>query len=186
LTRATLLVIAPPAPVAWSPGTPPLTESLRARVIAGAGSAAERAIEVLPVTGRRVVAVPVDAAMRWIIGTQVRGIDGRVAIPVGASPVASLVAPWGEPDPVAGVTMRTSTIPSSWLRAPVAVPREHAAAEVTAAMEAPRPTPAPRTLQRREPRPMPTSVRIRRAAVMAFGLLVSLVAVEAAARVGRR
>src|SRR6187397_101262 len=118
LTRATLMVIAPPAPVAWSPGTPPLTESLRARVIAGAGSAAERAIEVLPVSGRRVVAVPVDTAMRWIIGTQTRGIDGRVAIPVGPSRLGSLIAPWGEPDPVPGVTMRTSTIPTGWLRAP--------------------------------------------------------------------
>jgi hypothetical protein len=33
---------------------------------------------------------------------------------------------------------------------------------------------------------VPASVRIRKAAMMAFGVLVSLVAVEAAARVGRR
>ena len=33
---------------------------------------------------------------------------------------------------------------------------------------------------------MPASMRLRKAAMMAFGLLVSLVAVEAAARVGRR
>jgi hypothetical protein len=87
---------------------------------------------------------------------------------------------------VPGVTLRTSAIPSGWLRAPMVVPRERPAAAETAAVEEPRPTPATRAVQRREPRPMPTSVRIRRAAVMAFGLLVSLVAVEAAARVGRR
>ncbi|MET0771515.1 MAG: hypothetical protein ABWZ82_00400 [Candidatus Limnocylindrales bacterium] len=185
LTRATLMVIAPSAPVAWSPGTPPLTESLRARVMAGAATAAERAIEVLPVSGRRVVAVPVDTAMRWIIGTQAGADDRRVAIPIRGE----LRAPWGEPDAVPGVVMRTSAVPTGWLRPPVA-PRH--ATPVAAAIvedprpEVPRPTAGHHPTPRREPHPMPASVRVRKAAMMAFGLLVSLVAVEAAARVGRR
>jgi hypothetical protein len=174
------MVIAPPAPVAWSPGTPPLTGSLRARVLAGAGSAAERAIEVLPASGRRVVAVPVDTAVRWIVGDH-RGTT-RIAVPVGYAARTS-VAPWGEPDPVPGVVMRTDTVPSGWLRSATSRPNVPVA---TAVIDEPRRMPLPRPMVRREPRPMPTSMRIRRAAMMAFGLLVSLVAVEAAARVGRR
>ena len=61
LARTTLMVVAPSAPVAWSPGSPPLTDALRARVLAGAASAAERAIQVLPASGRRVVALPMPA-----------------------------------------------------------------------------------------------------------------------------
>ena len=189
LTRATLMVIAPSAPVAWSPGTPPLTEALRARVLAGAASAAERAMEVLPVSGRRVVAVPVDAAMRRIIGTQPRIIgtqpgsfERRVAVPVGPGH-AALAAPWGEPDPVPGVVLRTRWVSATWLRPPTPAPAG-ARPEVASTAD-PGPRPLARPIVRREP-PVPPSMRIRKAAVMAFGLLVSLVAVEAAARVGRR
>jgi hypothetical protein len=183
LTRATLLVIAPSAPVAWSPGTPPLTEALRARVLAGATSAAERAIEVLPVSGRRVVAVPVDAAMRWIIGTQPTTIEGRRAVPVGPGH-AALVAPWGEPDPVPGVILGTTSVPATWLRPPT--PTAAPVLPTAPTADVPRSAPLARPVARREPPAMPASMRLRKAAMMAFGLLVSLVAVEAAARVGRR
>lgn len=196
LTRATLMVIAPSAPVAWSPGTPPLTETLRARVIAGAASAAERAIEVLPVSGRRVVVVPVETAVRRVIAERSRSSDRRVALPVGAPSTGTLMAPWGVPEPVPGVVVRTNAVPVTWLRRPPAGPPSvvTAAVAVPAPRSAPRPAPAqrpeteqrPEPAPRPEPRPVPTSMRIRKAAVMAVGLLVSLVAVEAAARVGRR
>jgi hypothetical protein len=186
------MVVAPSAPVAWSPGTSPLSESLRARVRAGAGSAAERAIAVLPVSGRRVVAVPVDTAMRCIIGTGAERTGDRIAIPMGA-PRGSMVAPWGEPDPVPGVRLRTSPVPDRWLRAPARTSSD-ARPSIGAPIRGVAPSVAATPPQgvtgipvrRREPSPMPASVRVRKAAMMAFGLLVSLVAVEAAARVGRR
>jgi hypothetical protein len=136
---------------------------------------------VLPASGRRVVALPVDTAMRWIIGEESASTGRRVAMPVG--PVPPMVAPWGEPDPVPGVVMRTSTVPTRWLRRP-APPTTSIALAPTAQLEEQRDVPPP--AMRRDPRPMPPSVRVRKAAVMAFGLLISLVAVEAAARVGRR
>jgi hypothetical protein len=177
------MVIAPSAPVAWSPGSPPLTEAVRARVLAGAASAAERALEVLPMSGRRVVAVPVDTAMRWIVGTQHTDGERRVAVPVGPGH-ATLVAPWGEPDPMPGVVMRTTSVPTAWLRSPTAAAAR--APSMLATEQGPRAASATHPVVRRETRPMPPSMRLRKAAVMAFGLLVSLVAVEAAARVGRR
>jgi hypothetical protein len=178
------MVVAPSAPVAWSPGSPPLTDALRARVLAGAASAAERAIQVLPASGRRVVAVPMDTAMRRIIGTPSTVAVRRVAIPIGPASTPITVAPWGEPDPVPGVVLRTQAVPTTWLGRP-SLARSHADTTPAATADAPRPGPV-QPVARREPRPMPASVRIRKAAMMAFGLLVSLVAVEAAARVGRR
>jgi hypothetical protein len=192
LTRATLLVVAPSAPVAWSPGTAPLSETLRARVLAGAGSAAHRAVAVLPASGRRVVAVPVDVAMRRVIGT---AAGPRVALHVERprpdverpSP-APMTAPWGEPDRVPGVVTRTAVVPPSWVRPPAAIRTSVDTASVdVAAVSTTRHAGLVRPARGRpELRPMPPSVRIRKAAMMAFGLLVSLVAVEAAARVGRR
>ena len=132
----------------------------------------------------RVVAVPVDTAMRRIIGASSPAAARRVAIPVGPSSTSSMVAPWREPDPVPGVVLRTKAVPATWLRRPPVV-ASHPAISPTATVEEPRRALA-QPLARREPRPMPASVRIRKAAMMAFGLLVSLVAVEAAARVGRR
>ena len=183
LTRTTLLVVAPSTPVAWSPGAAPLSDSLRARVLAGAGSAAVRAVAVMPTSGRRVVSVPVgqqrDAARPAVPSA------ARIAVPV-QRPAESMVAPWGEPDPVKGVVMRTSLVPAHWLR-PTAVPPP------ARPVVAPEPAMAPRSHApvvtipvRPDVRPVPASVRIRKAAMMAFGVLVSLVAVEAAARVGRR
>jgi hypothetical protein len=178
------MVVAPPAPVAWSPGTPPLTDALRARVLAGAVSAAERAVQVLPASGRRVVAVPMDTAIRRIIGEPASPSARRVVIPVDRAPGVPRVAPWGEPEPVPGVAVRTSAVPATWLQRPsVAAGRTEPAPAVMARQ--PRPA-SVQPVAHREPRPMPASVRIRKAAMMAFGLLVSLVAVEAAARVGRR
>jgi len=192
LTRATLLVFAPSAPVAWSPGTAPLSESLRDRVRAGAGAAAGRAVAVMPASGRRVVSVPIDAAMRRIsaLDRPRRPNAERSVVPVaGARPpparadaavLGAVAVPWLAPEPVAGVSIRTTAVPAPWLR-PTTARVE------TARDTAPAIGPEPRAVQaRRQERPVPTSVRVRRAAVMAFGLLVSLVAVEAAARVGRR
>jgi hypothetical protein len=184
LAHATLLVIAPPAPAGWSPGTAPLSESLRARIRAGAGSPAERAVSVLPESGRRVVSVPVEAAVRRVVG-----------IPIGRgsthAPVPMTRAPWGDAEPVPGVVVRTSVVPSAWLRRPTAWLRPVAATHASGPdhrSSGPPPAhhPVPNPTRQRDTLPMPTSTRVRRAAVMAFGLLVSLVAVEAAARVGRR
>ncbi|MFN8519807.1 MAG: hypothetical protein U0667_10560 [Chloroflexota bacterium] len=230
----TLLVVAPPAPVAWSPGTAPLSETLRARVLAGAGTVAERAVAVMPASGRRMVAVPVGTAMRRIGIPDAHGhtVRERIAIPVATPSVAALTgavappsvaaltgaaatpsvaplpaavarpsvapltgapaghAPWATAVMVPGVTIRTSQVPADWLRppAPSRGPVPDAAPGGIAAWVAPAPATPPRTRVATRPaeRPLPASARIRRAAVMAVGLLVSLVAVEAAARVGRR
>jgi hypothetical protein len=206
LARATFLVIAPSAPVAWSPGVTPLSESLRARVLAGAGSAAERAVTVLPASGRRVVSIPVEAAVRRALGIPVGTAVGRgVGIPVGRAvgraaghPIDLtrlsatfgrwIRAPWTEPEPVPGVVIRTSLVPSVWLapQNPVRhadMPGRHATV-ADPVIAAGRPVHSPTGQQKVVP--LPASTRVRRAAMMAFGLLVSLVAVEAAARVGRR
>lgn len=184
-----LPIVAPPAPVAWSPGTPPLSESLRARVRAGAGSVADHVVTMMPASGRQVVAVPVGAAMRRLGGADrpPRPAAERIAVPV--APVEAPVGvPWPSAVPVEGVVVRTSRVPVEWLRPstpssrPPAGPlvAAHRASEPGAIATVARPT------ARRAERGLPASVRIRKAAVMAFGLLVSLVAVEAAARVGRR
>lgn len=165
-------VTAPPGPVAWSPGMPPLSESLRARIRAGAGARPVGALAILPGSRRRVVRVPV-------VGSAVR----HVAAAVGASVLGRwMSAPWGDVEPVGGVSVETSPVPTTWLR-PAAASRP--------VEDAPRPPLSPSMpvhppTGQRAPVPVPTSTRIRRAAMMAFGVLVSLVAVEAAARVGRR
>lgn len=231
LTRMTLLVIAPSAPVAWSPGATPLSESLRSRVRAGAGAAAERALAVMPASGRRVVAIPLETAMRHVggVGTHPRRVPEQARVPVAARVRVPVVGPrdmgtgapsrarvpWDEPVPVSGVTVRTSQVPTSWLRptapSPVVAPRPLVPTPVVPTSVATTPVvltplvptpvvptisqaqtgslergaPGPTTV-RRDERPVPASTRLRRAAMMAFGLLVSVVAVEAAARVGRR
>lgn len=207
LTRMTLLVVAPPAPVAWSPGTAPLSETLRARVLAGAGTVAERAVAVMPASGRRMVAVPVGTAMRrmGIPDAHGRPVRERIAIPVttpsavtpsvappSVAPLAGAPAgraPWATAEAVPGVTIRTSQVPVEWLRPPAAAPRpvpDAAAGRVAVVAPAPAAPARSPVATRPAERPLPASARIRRAAVMAVGLLVSLVAVEAAARVGRR
>ncbi len=164
LARATMLmVVAPSAPVAWWPGAAPLTGSLLRRLSARAS----RPITTLPVSGREVVALRVEG---------------------------DPACPWGEPDGVSSVVIRTSIVPSHWLR-PVAAPRVAATtnwwSEADVA-DVPSPiavvattSPTPRPQDRQPPQPT-TAARLRRAAALAVGLLVSLVAVEAAARAGRR
>ncbi len=167
MAHPTLEVTAPPGPVAWSPGMPPLSESLRARIRAGAGAQAVGALTVLPASGRRVVGVPVGSAVRHAVASVV----GRW-----------MPAPWGDVDPVRSVTVRTSPVPAAWLRPPAASrPMDDGARHPPSTS-----IPVHRPTGQRTPVPVPTSTRIRRAAMMAFGVLVSLVAVEAAARVGRR
>jgi hypothetical protein len=90
-------------------------------------------------------------------------------------------APWAEADPVSGVSVRTSLVPAAWLRPLVASRPAGDGSPLPVSS-----SPADRLTGQRAPIPVPTSTRIRRAAMMAFGVLVSLVAVEAAARVGRR
>ncbi len=193
LAHATLLVIAPSAPVAWSPGSAPLSESLRARIRAGAGSMADRAVATLPGSGRRVVGVAVrgEAQRPTSIAPAgpVAGTPSARSTPLGQGspsglgrPVPVAHAPWREADPVPGVVVRTSLVHGSWLRRPSATqPTEgRGASGQTTHLHVHHPS------SQRDPVPVPTSGRIRRAAMMAFGLVVSLVAVEAAARVGRR
>jgi hypothetical protein len=164
-------------------------------VLAGAGSAAVRAVAVMPTSGRRVVSVPIDGAPRAdrratasaAHASATRRAAERIAVPVHRPVDAAMMAPWGEPDPVPGVVMRTSLVPSDWLRptppatTPPTVMSIEPAVPARPQRTAAQPSAAPPPV-----RPVPTSVRIRKAAMMAFGLLVSLVAVEAAARVGRR
>jgi hypothetical protein len=162
-----LMVVAPSAPVAWWPGAAPLTGSLLRRLPARATAPAPRPITTLPVSGREVVALRVEG---------------------------DPACPWGEPDGVSSVVIRTSIVPSHWLR-PVAAPRvaattnwwsEADVADVPSPVAAvATPSPMPRPQDRQPPQPT-TAARLRRAAALAVGLLVSLVAVEAAARAGRR
>lgn len=186
----TLMVIAPPGPVAWSPGMPPLSESLRARIRAGAGARVARAVTVLPDPGRRVVGVPVDSADRRGATASARATGlarATASAEVTGSAVATVAtpwmrAPWGDVDPVSGVSVRTAPVPAAWLRPPLASrPMDNATHRTRASS-----VPVHHPIGQRAPVPVPASTRIRRAAMMAFGLLVSLVAVEAAARVGRR
>ncbi|MCY7417214.1 MAG: hypothetical protein LH650_01725, partial [Chloroflexi bacterium] len=97
--------------------------------------------------------------------------------------------PWGEPlVPFAGVTVTTCEVPRAWVRparptmpavvAPALTPR----ATIT---QLPRPPRAWPPVQSVISRPGPHS-RYRRAATLALGLFVSLIAVEAAARSSRR
>ncbi len=171
--RATgLMAVAPSTPGAWWPGARMLPDSVMRRLPRAMGR----------------IAIPVD--------------DGRAATVRVAGPaepeLVALTAPWGEPtSPFAGVTVSTRQVPLSWLRPerPVgrAVPMPIRADPLPASVPIARPatiTELPRT-----PRAVPQVPavghrgpigRFRRAAALALGLLVSLVAVEAAARSGRR
>jgi hypothetical protein len=195
LARTTLLVVAPSAPVAWAPGAVPVSDSLRARILAGAGTTAGRAMAVMPATGRRVMSLPIGTAVPDGDTARVRRpMSERIAVPVGAS--GTVDAPWGELAEVEGVVVRTSPVPTHWLRPPVPMTASVTTSVATTAVAASPSDIAP-AAPARAPAPRPrgatidervasTSVRIRKAAMMAFGLLVSVVALEAAARVGRR
>ena len=201
LTRAAILIaVAPPAPVSWWPGARTLPESVLSRLPGGASRAIDR-LEVtrLRPSGTRVVAIPIDGG---------RATPRRnVATPA----VAAMTAPWGEPaSPFAGVTVTTAWVPREWLRPGpldgtiIQLPRTTLARAVAtpAASGSPASPPtinAPRATVTALPRQMRTWPdapatpglmrsfgRFRRAAALAVGLLVSLVAVEAAARSGRR
>jgi hypothetical protein len=200
LARATMLMaVAPPVPVSWWPGASTLPESVLRR-LPGAGT---RRVERAPVTGHppssaRIIAIPVDDGRR--VGNHDAPAIERI--------VASMTAPWGEPPvPFLGVTVSTCEVPRSWLRdtpiggtvIPMRAPRVSTTPEERAG-PAPRAAVAPARRATiielpRQPRALPPVAalgvarsrgRFRRALTLAFGLLLSLVAVEAAARSGRR
>ena len=183
LARATILIaVAPPAPVAWWPGARTLPESVLRWLprIAQSGSV----IRMLP-SGARVVAIPVDGG---------RPVPARrAAAPVG--PVLA-AAPWGEPPvPFAGVTVSTCQVPLHWLGSGSGVAEVIAMPIVRgAAAETPPPlSQATITQFPRRPQPGHTPIaprrsrgHFRRMVTLALGLIVSLVALEAAARSSRR
>jgi hypothetical protein len=191
LARASILMaVAPSVPVAWWPGARALPDSVIRRL---PRPVAPDRITTLYPSGSRVIAIPVDGG---------RPVPSRRAAPPVGPVLAA--APWGEPLlPFAGVTVSTCQVPRQWLRS------ESLAAQVIAMPRArPKsapPTPAPPTSASpmprhatiiqlpRQPRQWPPAIdqrrphgRFRRAAALALGLLLSLVAVEAAARSTRR
>ncbi len=175
---AGLMVLAPPTPVAWWPGARTLPDSVMRRL--------PRAI------GR--IAMPLDGG---------QPTPARVITAAEPEPVL-MAAPWGEPaSPFVGVMVSTRQVPLSWLRPeapagralPMPVTFVPVASPPTLARHTTVPRAATITELPRAPRTMPqvsavghhgTIGRFRRAAALAVGLLVSLVAVEAAARSGRR
>ena len=160
LARATMLmVVAPSAPVAWWPGAAPLTDSLRRRLPVRTVAPVRRVTTFLAASGREVVAIPVRSA--------------------------GMCAPWGEPEPIAGVVIHTSPVPTAWL-APAAVGVPVGSVAPTPLVSTP--ASATRSVVAQTPHRSrgPAAARFRRAAALVVGLLVSLVAVEAAARAGRR
>ena len=175
-----LLAVAPPAPVAWWPGSRTLPESVLRRLPRVVPT--DRLATLRP-SGVTVVAIPVDGG---------RPVPSRRA-PGPVGPVLA-GAPWGEPlAPFAGVTVTTCQVPRQWLR-PETIPEVIAmplARTLAAAVAAPLPPRATITQFPRQPRPWPTPVeqrphgRFRRVATLALGLLISFVAVEAAARTSR-
>ncbi len=194
LARATMLMaVAPPVPVSWWPGARALPESVLRRL----PNAGTRRVERAPVTGHvssgaRIIAIPVDGG--HTVGVHDAPTIERI--------VASMTAPWGEPPvPFLGVTVSTCEVPRSWLRATpmggTVIPMRSARVSTT---PAPRAAVAPARRATiielpRQPRALPPVAalgvarsrgRFRRALTLAFGLLLSLVAVEAAARSGRR
>lgn len=183
LARASiLLAVAPPVPVAWWPGARTLPESVLRRL--------PRIVQPARVTtlypsGTRVVAIPIDGG---------RPVPSRRSTSPGGS--VMIAAPWGEPlVPFAGVTVSTCEVPRQWLRSEA---RTGDVIALPVARRALTPTPAAHatiTQLPRQPRQWPAPVaasprgahgRFRRAVTLALGLLVSLVAVEAAARSSRR
>ncbi len=126
MARATmLLVVAPPAPVAWWPGARTLPDSVLRRLPRVAQPT--RVARLLP-TGALVVAIPVDG------GRPVPSRRSRAAL----GPVLD-AAPWGEPRvPFAGVTVTTCQVPGHWLRSEahtadvIAMPMARATAVVPA------------------------------------------------------
>jgi hypothetical protein len=171
LARASmLLAVAPVSPVSWWPGAHTLPESVLRR-LPNSGYRGQTA--TLQPSGTRVIAIPVEG--------------GRAAIrprTLVAPLPGAMAAPWGEPlVAFAGVTVSTCQVPHAWLRPatkPVAAPAPRAT--ITPLRRQPRAWPP---VQSVVSRPGPHG-RFRRAATLALGLFVSLVAVEAAARSTRR
>lgn len=178
LLRATFLAVAPVAPVTWRPAT--------------RGIPAQRRVARMPGTGARVVAIPVGPGP-----LEARAID----LPRPLSE-ATLRAPWGEPaTPFTGVTVTTARVPEAWLRPParpIATIIPIRPSQVIApALTTPAHPPVPATIVHlpRAPRAVPPAPaagthrprgRLRGGLTLAVGLIVSLVAVEVAARSGRR
>ena len=164
------LAVAPSTPGAWWPGARMLPESVMRRIPRAMGRIA------IPVTDGRAATVPA---------------------PAEPEPMA-MTAPWGEPtSPFAGVTVSTRQVPLSWLRPERPMGRGVPVPVVAGPLAASGATARPATITElpRAPRTVPQLPatgprgpigRFRRAAALAVGLLVSLVAVEAAARSGRR
>jgi len=176
LVRASmLLVVAPASPVSWWPGAHTLPESVLRRL----PNARHRGdTTALRPSGARVISIPVD---------------GGAATPLprtsATTQPGTIGAPWGEPRvPFAGVTVTTSEVPRAWVRPArptmpaVVAPALTHRATITQLPHQPRAWPP---VQSVISRPGPHS-RFRRAATLALGLFVSLVAVEAAARSSRR
>jgi len=172
------------------PGDAPPERVPAGPIRAGAGARVARAVTVLPDPGRRVWAYPSIAptavAPRRRRGPRAwRGPRPRRrsrARRWRPSRLRGCVRRGGTSDPVSGVSVRTAPVPAAWLRPPLASRPMDDATHRTRASS----VPVHHPIGQRAPVPVPASTRIRRAAMMAFGLLVSLVAVEAAARVGRR
>ncbi len=180
-----LLAVAPSVPGAWRPGARPLSESVLRRL--SRPSVARSMTTLLP-SRSRVVAIPIDGGRRSSVST-----------PTQAAGPVLVAAPWGEPRvPFAGVTVSTCEVPRHWLRPEPRVadiiPMPGSRPVLAAAVP---PVTRHATISQlpRQPRHWPATVvsepqrphgRLRRAATLALGLLVSLVAVEAAARSTRR
>ncbi len=170
-----LLAVAPASPVSWWPGAHTLPESVLRRLPNGPYRGDTTALRP---SGSRVIAIPV-------------GSGAAAPLPrTGARTQSSTIsAPWGEPRvPFAGVTVTTCEVPRAWVRParptmpPVVASAPTPRATITQLPRQPRAWPP---VQSVISRPGPHS-RFRRAATLALGLFVSLVAVEAAARSGRR
>lgn len=201
LARASLLLaIAPPMPVSWWPGAHTLPDSVLRRLPNGATRIIDPAtLTSLRPSGARVISIPVR-------GGPSAAITGVPQRPGSSLPGPRMVAaPWGEPSvAIPGVTITTCEVPRAWVRpqspslrpgGATVIPIRAANMPATGSAVAPTPratiTPFPHQPRTWEPTPAvpprrQAHGRFRRAATLALGLLVSLVAVEAAARSGRR
>jgi len=180
-----LLAVAPPAPVAWWPGARTLPESVLRRL---PRVVRPDQVTTLYPSRSRVIAIPVDG--------------GRPVPPRNstlASGPAITAAPWGEPlVPFSGVRVATCQVPRQWLRPEARTAEVIALSDVRPVLAPPAPQAARHATTVHlpgQPRQWPASAvndqprshgRFRRAATLALGLLVSLVAMEAAARSTRR
>lgn len=197
LARASmLLAIAPPLPSDLWPGVRALPGSVL-RLLPRPVVPAQ--VAVRPASGTRMIAIPVDGG---------RPVPSRR--PASSAGPVIAAAPWGEPlVPFVSVTVSTCLVPQEWLRSGI---RTAEVIGVSRARPVPVMSPPPvtpplsfppparqATISQfpHEPRPWPGTIaaagaqrrrhgRFRRATTLAVGILISLVALEAAARATRR